>query len=155
MDAPANLPSFVNGELKTGQRLAVYSAPSSKSWRGASGKAVVSTNGAVYVSGRTDKWMLVMYEKNDGRMRVGYIEVSKIKGDLPTVPRLSLEGKKARIAVSCEMTDDPAYASEKMTKLSAGTEVTWLAVYGDWAYVETTISKKKARGFVSLDAIQP
>ena len=69
--------SFVN--LKAGQKLAVYTAPSADAYRANNGKAAVSTNGAVYALGWDQGWMLMLYEANyAGQYRVGYVNGAKI-----------------------------------------------------------------------------
>ena len=70
-------------QLRTGQNLPVYSAPSRNSWRGANGKASVGTNGAIYSAGWENGWLLVMYETNSGSVRVGYVSGDDIRGGVP------------------------------------------------------------------------
>lgn len=50
-------------QLRTGQNLPVYSAPSRNSWRGANGKASVGTNGAIYSAGWENGWLLDVRNK--------------------------------------------------------------------------------------------
>ena len=50
--------------LKGGQKLAVYSAPSTAAYRANNGKAMCNTNGAVYALGWDNGWMLRLYEAN-------------------------------------------------------------------------------------------
>ena len=114
---------------------------------------MVSTNGTVYVSGRTDKWLLVSYQTDSGYYRAGYIEISQIKGKVPDSAYLRLANTKAMISEKCTLTDDPVYGSEKIANLAAGTEVTYLATLDNLAYVETTVNKQTARGFVPRRAI--
>ena len=62
-------PIRVNGNL----RLAVYSAPSTSSWRGANGKAMCNTNGDVFAAGREGGWVLIAVGVvSCGGMGVGY-----------------------------------------------------------------------------------
>ncbi len=150
---PAILPGFEEYWLKSGQLLPVYSAPSTKSWRGAKNKAAVSTNDSVYISGRLDKWLLVSYLADGNRARIGYVEIKKIKGGIPDVPYLNFANTKAMILTACSLTDDPFYSGTQVQQLDAGAEVTYLATGENWAYIETTIGKQTVRGFIPRQAI--
>lgn len=140
-------------QIKTGQKLAVYSAPSSASWRGANGKALVSTNGAVWAAGWENGWLLVFYETNNGSIRVGYVDGGKISGKIGNWAPLVFAYSPATVAVSCALTDDPLKSNSVMARLSPGTSVTYLTTcvnqWGQmWDYVETRVGGKTARGFV-------
>ena len=141
---------FVN--LQGGQKYAVYSAPSAGSYRAANGKASVSTNGPVYALGQDQGWMLMLYDANNsGQYRVGYVEISKIKGQKPALDLLSWDGSSCQVMVSTTLTDDPAKTGRAMAQLPAGTRVTYLTTMYNvtaWDYVETTVEGKVARGFV-------
>ena len=150
------LVNFSYCQLKSGQKLPVYSAPSSSSWRGANGKATMSTNGAVYAAGMEDGWLLVMYETNNGGVRVGYVDSRKIKGSVPASEFLNFDYSEAEILEGCSMTDDPAARGTTMRYLSAGERVTFLTNMfnnSSWAYIETTVDGKRARGFVPAESI--
>lgn len=149
------LSGFFYAQLKSGQKLAVYSAPSASSWRGANGKALVSTNGSVYVAGWESGWLLVMYETNNGSVRVGYADGSKIKGSVQ-VGQLKFAYRQVRLARSASLTDDPARAFSTILQLNAGDTVTYLSTYQNrysWAYVETYIGNQVVRGFIPSDAL--
>ncbi len=154
------LQGFEYVQLRTGQKLAVYSAPSVSSWRGANGKAMVSTNGNVMAAGWESGWLLVMYETNNGSVRVGYINSADIRGGVPIDVRLQFEYTPATVARACELTDDPARCYASITRLNAGARVTYLTTYFNrnaWAYVETTTGGKTVRGFLPAEYldIQP
>lgn len=142
--------NYVN--LKAGQKLAVYTAPSADAYRANNGKATVSTNGAVYALGWDQGWMLMLYEANfAGQYRVGYVNGAKIKGKKPELDTLSWDRSVCRVEVSTTMTDDPALTGKPLGQLSAGTMVTFLTtMYNSeaWDYIETTIDGQTARGFV-------
>lgn len=154
------LQGFSYVKLRTGQKLPVYSAPDDASWRGAKGKAVVSTNGSVMAAGWESGWLLVMYETNAGSVRVGYVPANKIKGDVPLNTRLTFDYLPATVLRRCELTDDPARCYAPITTLSQGDTVTYLSTYfnaSGWDYIETTLNGKTVRGFVpagSLDVQQ-
>lgn len=151
------LQGFDYVRLRSGQKLAVYSAPSSKAWRGANGEATVSTNGAVYAAGWDGDWLLIMYERNDGAVRVGYVNGNKVRGGVPMERSLHFSYEPATVKVRCVLTDDPGRTSTEMTVLSAGTQVTYLTRFYNqsaWDYVETTIGGKTARGFVRAGSLE-
>ena len=146
---------FVSAGLKSQQRFVVYSAPDTTSWRGHSGKAAVSTNGTVWCAGWEDGWLLVMYETNAGHIRIGYIRGSSIKGARPVSQDLHFVNRKVPVIASCTFTDDPVTLSTSVFTLTAGDEVTMLAMYGGWAYVETVTPnyKKTIRGFIPASCL--
>ena len=142
--------SFV--KLDAGQKLAVYTAPSTSAYRANNGKATCNTNGAVYALGWDNGWMLMLYEANiAGQFRVGYVYGAKIKGQRPSLDRLVWDGSPCEVISSTTLTDDPAMTGKVLTNLPAGTRVTYLTtMYNStaWDYIETMIDGKTARGFV-------
>jgi len=142
---------FTGITLKAGQKLPVYSAPSSSSYRAANGKAQVSTNGAVYTMGLVNGWLLVMYETNNGQARIGYVDRAGIKGDVPALPEVELGWVPCQVVTATGITDDPARTGKPLAHLAAGTQVVYLTTMynsGAWDYIETTIDGKTSRGFV-------
>jgi len=154
------LQGFDYVELKKNQKLAVYSAPDSSSWRGANGKASVSTNGHLWAAGWESGWLLVMYETNSGSVRVGYVNSSKIKGNVPINDMLTFEYKTATVTGRCVLTDDPARTNSAIATLGEGATVTYLTTYFNnnaWDYVETAVNGQVVRGFIpagKLDVYQ-
>lgn len=149
------LSAFSLVKMKAGQKLAVYSAPSAASYRGAEGKASVSTNGAVYAAGWESGWLLVMYETNNGAVRVGYVDGASIKGNV-TLPMLQFDYAPATCLRRVALTDDPATSFTALATLQEGAQVTYLTNYTnryDWAYVETTLDGQTVRGFIPSDAL--
>ena len=157
-DEPVQSPlDFTRVSLTRGKKYNVYSAPSTKSWRGAKGKASVSTNDDVWVAGWVDGWLLIYYETSKGSVRTGYISGEKISGSVPVDTQLEFTPVQARITQKCTLTDDVALGKTAITTLKAGKEVTYLAPYysGDgWAYIETKYDSKVIRAFVPLDCIE-
>ena len=138
--------------LKGGQKLAVYSAPSTAAYRANNGKAMCNTNGAVYALGWDNGWMLMLYEANyAGQYRVGYIDGAAIKGTRPNLQTLEWEMEPTTLTETANLTDDPAQTGKTMITLPAGTKVTYLTTMynaAGWDYIETTIDGQTARGFV-------
>ena len=150
------LQGFEYMELRAGQKLNVYSAPGTSSWRGANGKAMVNTNGALYVAGWESNWLLVMYETNNGSVRVGYVDSGKIRGGIPYAPDLTFAYDSATVTERCTLTDDPARTSATITTLNPGDTVTWLTRFYNnsaWDYVEVTVKGKTARGFIRVGSL--
>ena len=133
--------------------LNVYSGPGKGYLRGANGKAAVAMGrGAVYVAGRLDNWVLVMYWTNNGSARAGYINEDELGYKL-TIPAIALESRSARITRTTRLTDDIILAATELATLSAGTQVTYLAGYGELAYIETIANGKPVRGFVNVNSL--
>ncbi len=150
------LQGFDYVRLRSGQRLAVYSAPSEEAWRGADGKAAVSTNGAIYAAGWEGSWLLVMYETNDGSVRVGYVDGDRVRGGVPVETSLHFAHDPATVLNTCNLTDDPARGGTTIATLNPGTSVTWLTRYYNssaWDYVETWVDGRVMRGFVRAGSL--
>ena len=138
--------------LQSGQKLPVYSAPSTSAYRANNGKAAVSTNGAVYALGWDGNWMLMLYEANKaGQYRVGYVNGSSIKGKRPALDMLSWAWQRCEVLTATTLTDDPALTGNGIARIPAGTTVIYLTtMYNNsaWDYIETTVNGQTARGFV-------
>ncbi len=152
-DGSLKLTGFSYVSLTAGQKLNVYSAPSASSWRGANGKAVLNTNGAVWAAGWENGWLLVFYETNAGAVRVGYVNGSQMSGKVNVNNYLTFDYRSCQIASSAALTDDPLRQMTTIATLQAGSTVTYLTTvtnqYG-WAfdYIETTVGGQQVRGFI-------
>jgi hypothetical protein len=147
---------FTSTSFKANQKFDVYSAPSSFSYRGASGKASVSTNGPVYVAGWENNWLLVMYDTNSGGVRVGYIRESDISGSI-NASDLNFAYTTKTCSRSVTLTDDPVKGSTDIMQISSEKQVTYLASYNNgtsWAYVETQVDGQTVRGFIPASALE-
>ena len=148
-----SLTGFQAITLKSEQSLAVYSAPSASSWRGANGKASVSTNGTVWAAGWENGWLQVFYEVSKGGLRVGYVDGSKITGKVSFNQALYFSYEQAEITANCSLTDDPLMNLTSITSLAAGRTVTYLTTVINqngkaWDYVETTVNGQTVRGYI-------
>ncbi len=149
--------SFVN--LKADQTLPVYSAPSFDAWRGANGKAAVSTNGAVYAAGWESGWLLVFYETNNHSIRVGYVHPSSITGRVDCSTMLQFDRETAAVLSAVTLTDDPLMSNTAIRTLRQGDSVIFLTSMTNqngqiWDYVETAAEGKTVRGFIPHGALQ-
>lgn len=110
-----------------GQTYAVYSAPDSRSIRGAKGRARVSTNGWIQVFGAEGDWLLVQYAITPEHCRIGYIDKNALPQDM-VVPPLALEAVPAIVSYDVSVTDDPLMSQTPLTRLTENTSVTrWRA----------------------------
>ena len=145
--------SFSPVTFAPGQKFAVYSAPSTRSWRGAGGKAAITSGSEIFAAGLSDGWILILYELNSGVTRVGYMDAGKIGGSVPSLDPLVLSGTDMTLVESAVLTDDPAHQKSTVGKLKKGASVTCLAEYQGWIYVEAKVSGKTARGFIAPSAL--
>lgn len=137
--------------LDSERNLKVYSGPGEKYYRGANGKASVSTNDVIYVAGWAGDWLLVKYWTNAGPSRVGYVHRSGLTGEVDA-PELALEKREAVVLDDCTYSDDPEFKGNVIGELKAGQKVTFLGAYRrnrQWAYIETKVNGKLVRAFVS------
>ena len=154
------LNGFAYTQLKANQKFTVYSAPTTSAPRGSNGKASVSTNGAVWIAGEENGWMMVMYETNGGSVRVGYFRRSdakgKVQGDTWDT-QLRFAYLDAAVTENCTVTDDPVYAAGSLGSLRAGDRVTYLNTYYNkkaWDYIEFTAADgRAARGFIPVGCL--
>lgn len=153
-ELPANS-ELIAEEIKFvgSQKYAVYSGPGMDFLRGGSQKATVSTNDWIQVFGEEDGWILVQYAINKDTYRFGYIEAASLPKDT-TVKALDFSAAEAIAQADAAITDDPLFSGTELASLSAGTQVTWLASMGSWAYIATEIDDMPVRGFVPADALE-
>lgn len=141
-----------NVKLTGGQKFAVYSGPGEWYQRGASGKAAVSTNDWIQVFGVENGYILIQYAVSSSQMRFGYIPQS---ADASFRTELNFSYDTAVMLSTASLTDDPLYSCQPLCTLWAGQQVKWLAVMGDWVYVEADGGQgQPVRGFVPGSAVQ-
>ena len=148
-----SLTGFQYVSMRADQRLDVYSAPSASSWRGANGRAMVNTNGAVWAAGWENGWLQIFYELNNGGLRVGYVDGNRITGDVQFYTRLVFAYLPCQLNGTCRLTDDPLTQSSSIASLRQGETVTYLTTVTNqrgqvFDYVETTVSGRTARGYI-------
>jgi hypothetical protein len=151
-----NIPyGFVKYYFKPDQKLSVYSGPGTNYVRGAGGRATASTNGAIYVYGRENGWLLILYRLDNDGGRMGYVQESKIKDSVDT-NILDFNYQKTKVLSACSITDDPMISDKALAKLKSGAPVTflcWMQNSSNWAYVEANTSAGLVRGCIPADVI--
>ena len=152
-DLPGALPTLSSREIRfsRGNKYPVYSGPGDAYLRGGKGKAVVSTNDWIQVFGQENGWILIQYETNSSRCRIGYIAAQSLPKDAD-VPDLSFPRQTAYTIAKTSVTDDPLRSGSELANLPAGAEVTMLARLGKDVYIEGK-AKKRFRGFVPSDSL--
>lgn len=155
----SNTPTIPDGTLSAtlvpfvfDKTYAVYSAPDSKSIRGAKGRARVSTNGWIQVFGADGDWILVQYDITKDHNRIGYIRKSALPEHV-TVPDLALTDVSAVVNYNVEVTDDPLVSQTALAKLAENTKVTCLGAMGTWTYIEASENGVRLRGFVPTECL--
>ena len=155
----SNVPVIPEGTLQaevlpfTGnQTYAVYSAPDSKSIRGAKSRARVSTNGWIQVFGAEGDWILVQYDITKKHNRIGYIYKNALPKNVE-VPELNLLNATAVVNYNIEVTDDPLISQTPLVKLPENSKVICLGTMGTWTYVEGEYNGKRFRGFVPTECL--
>ena len=152
-------PAIPSGELQAqkikfsgGQKYPVYSGPGAEYERAAGGKASVSTNDWIQVFGSENGYILIQYAISSSQMRFGYIEQAALPKSA-TVSALQLDWADAQITASTFLTDDPLNSQTHTRALASGQQVKWLAIMGNWVYVETDGTGQPIRGFVPASAV--
>lgn len=135
--------------VKSGRKLAVYSAPDTDSFRASSGKAAVSTGGGMTLLGSYQGWTMVEYQVSMRTSRIGFVNSSLLSFDME-LP-LAEEPVALITARDTFLTDDPHVSQYPQISLSAGTPVEGLTLLNDfYALVSYRSGKTSAWGFVPL-----
>ena len=143
------LHTFDEFPFRRGQTLKIYSGPGTHYYRAANGKALASTNRAIYILGWDSDWLMVLYGTGDGKSRYGYTHKSDFKDKVGS-RYMEFARLNATIETACRITDCMPDDRSYITALSAGTPVLYLAYNPDfdWAYIEVSADVGLVRGFV-------
>lgn len=145
------LSGFEETYFKPNQSLKVYDGPGTQYRRGANGKAVASTNGAVYVAGWENGWLMVMYQLTKGGVRVGFASPADYSDQI-AAPPLTFEYLNTKTLERSNLIEDPMMTMQPIAQLPGNTPVTWLTrMYtrgSAWDYVEATVNGQLCRGFL-------
>lgn len=131
---------------------ALYCGPTQGFYR--HGEATLDTAAPFVCFGQYDCWAMVAAGTADAFGPVGWVESAALDG-LETVPSLGFDDALAvMIEDDTFLTDDPLAASPaQLAPLARGAQVTLLARYGDWGYVQAEIEGTPVRAFVPLGAM--
>lgn len=151
------LTGFYEQYFQANQMLPVYDGPGTHYRRAANGKAVVSTNGRVYIAGWEDGWLMLMYHPTDkSNVRVGFASDRSFRDQI-YAPSLSFDYLQTRTTQRVRLLEDPIVTQTPITWLDEGTRVTWLSRFftnqAGWEYVEVSINGQLARGFLQQGSV--
>ena len=104
--------------------------------------------------GQFDCWAMVAQGTPNAFGPVGWVE-SALLDTLPEAPELAFENAvSAMVEEDATATNNPLTAdSTAITAFPRGTQITILAQYGDWLYVQTEVGNLPARVFIPAKAI--
>ena len=146
--------------LKKAQKLAVYGAPFSDAWRGAKGKAAVSTKEEFTLLGTLQggTWGMIEYKVDKKSRRVGWIQLPEGAYARTECQDLGFSRKPFKLTAGAPITDDPNGGKREIRRLNAGETVIGMFIYsgggGRWLYAETEIDGKTAWGFIAAEALE-
>ena len=153
-DMPRGDLSAVSINFTGGQKFNVYSCPDEHSFRGANGKARVSTNDWIQVFGADGDYILIQYDISSDHYRIGYISKDALPRNAKVEDMNFAIGATAVCSMPTTMTDDPMGTKDAILTLEEGHEMQYLAALGDFAYVETALEDgTPIRGFVPMEHV--
>ncbi len=143
--------------VKKGTSFPVYGAPDEEAWRGANGKASVSTKEPFRLLGWDDDkaWMLIEYSISAREKRIGWIHADcaaarETHRYFPSYFSRSL----LRVTAKTSLTDDPNLSRRRIATLSPGDTVIGLCACDGWVCVETEIGGKPVWAFCKPDTLE-
>ena len=152
------LPSHKTVTLPRGQAIVVYSGPGTEYYRGADGRASISTNATTsfYLHGKVGDWYMISYKLTNGGCRVGYISADSFIGEL-NARELEFACTPLYIQERVMLKDDHRTAQPDDESvpvwIEPGTQVTFLTCVegygGVWYYIECCINGQMIRGFIT------
>lgn len=131
---------------------ALYCGPTQGFYR--NGEATLDTHEPFVCFGQYDCWAMVAAGTAEAFGPAGWVESAALDG-LDTVPSLGFDDALCvMIEDDTFLTDDPLAASpEPLSTIARGAQVTLLARFEGWGYVQTEIEGTPVRAFVPLSAI--
>ena len=136
----------------------VYTAPSTSAYRTANGRSACATNAAMDEAGFVNGWLLVRYETSKGNYNVGYIPPKYVKNFKSSMgPHFGYIPAVANEAIP--VTNDPMNHYNTFATLAPGEEFHVISKYNyhkdqglEWWYIEFTVNRQVARGFIEIYA---
>ena len=108
------------------------------------------------IFGQYDCWAMAAQGTPDAFGPVGWVEAGFIT-NIPYEPQLAFEdGFAAIVEETAAVTDNPMVDNPFegwVVQLAPGTEITVLAAYGDWLYVQCELEDTPARVFIKADTV--
>ena len=154
----SNPPDIPGGSLNakevkftSGRKYKVYAGPGEHYGQAANGKAVVSTNDWIQVFGEENGYVMIQYDISRDRMRIGFIDADALPKNADA-GELTYEPVAAAVRHDVSVTDDPLQSQIAIARVIEGTQVTWLATMGEWAYIEEP--EGLVRGFVPIEVLR-
>ncbi len=114
------------------------------------GNAVVADGATVRVYGKSGGWLMIGFASDHG-MSVGYVQAAAVS--VEGAPTLHFMSETVALSEEAKLTDDPDSASYTMATLAKGSDVKVLGILDSWAYVQTAVQGKTARGFIDKGAV--
>lgn len=116
---------------------------------------VASTNNNYNWFGTYKDWAIVTYlHGDDARLSIGYVNKQAAPEDLP-LPELKFSDYKTKLTTDISLYGNTHEGSAEIAKLTKGTEITVLATYSPYLYVEAEVATGvQARGFINESAIK-
>ena len=132
----------------------VYTAPYDDALRLANGRASCDTNSYMSVGGYdATGWLMVRYQTNENKTRVGYIPPQYVRGYRARINLLQFDYIPVVADSTIYVTDNPISNSTSFAALGAGETFYILGKYtyvGNWWYIECYVDGQPARGFIDI-----
>jgi len=143
-----------------GTTLPVYSAPFEDAWRGAAGRAAVSSSEpfGILTTAQQGEWLLISYRVDEKSSRIGWIRRPEPMEAREDIPLLYMSRALYRVTKNTILTDDPLGSRRIVTRLQQGDEIIAMLRLetddGEWLYAETTVDGRPAWGFLDVFAAE-
>ena len=106
-----------------GTTLPVYGAPFEDAWRGAAGRAAVSSSEpfGILTTAQEGEWLLISYRVDEKSSRIGWIRRPDTMRE--DIPLLYLDRSLYQVTKNTILTDDPLGSRRLVTRLQQGDEI--------------------------------
>lgn len=139
---------------ESAQTLALYCGPTQGFY--SHGGQTLDTGKPYVVFGQYDCWAMAAQGTADRFGPVGWVEAGSL-ANLPYEPQLSFEdGLLVTVEETAAMTNDPLNPdADVIVRIVPGTQVTLLAAFGDWAYIQAEFDDMlPVRAFIPMGTIE-
>lgn len=151
LDVGVLTPIFCSPASEEAELIDLYCGPTQGFYR--DGEAVLDISQPFLFFGQYDCWAMVAQGTVSSMGSVGWIESAAVS--LPETPELGFDDAlEAMVEEDTFLTVKPlAEEPEALCEIARGTQVTVLAQYEGWAYVQTDIGDVPVRAFLPVSAI--